>query len=215
MPRRRPEAPPTARRERRWREEKEEAFGLDFVFPAVPRRVPFDASSGAVARAEACVDAFDALRALEGVAGDVRRRTSARRRTATRAPLIAHTTKASRGPGDVSSRLVPRHQPWRTRPSSATSTFRRGARSSARQRRARARSALAGVSLSEETDCSYAAVSPADRTSSCRGSAREAASRARRVASTGRLPPPRFRPRRRRRRVTCVRRCCRTRPKIG
>ena len=76
-------APDGGGRERRWREEKEEALGLDgldFVFPAVPRRVPFDASSGAVTRAEACVDAFDALLRAWSVADDVRRRTSALRR---------------------------------------------------------------------------------------------------------------------------------------
>ena len=53
------------RERRREDEDEEEALGLDFVFPAAPRRVPFDASSGAVTRAEACVDAFDALRALK------------------------------------------------------------------------------------------------------------------------------------------------------
>ena len=68
-------APERRGRERRRSEDEEEALGLDFVFQRkAPRRVPFDASSGAVTRAEACVDAFDALRALK----ESRRRQTAK-----------------------------------------------------------------------------------------------------------------------------------------
>ena len=156
-------APDGGGRERRWREEKEEALGLDFVFPAVPRRVPFDASSGAVTRAEACVDAFDALRALKAsqTTSDVgRRRSDDEDESATD---CSYDEGFSRDP--ETSRLVSflatnlAHAPVFRDVDFST---RRALVGAATARRARAGAPV--FPSDEETDCSYAAVSPADRT---------------------------------------------------